>query len=256
MPMSAAAVAEFEGVVKDYRTGLLGCRKLRALAGVSLRVEAGEVLGLLGPNRAGKTTLLKILLSLSRPTAGRVSRFGQPASDRRSLGRVGYVHDSQALPRYLSPQALLEYYGALSLMPYEEVKRRVPVLLEQVGLADRRHEPISRFSRGMVQRVNIAQALVNDPDLLVLDEPSQGLDVVGRRLVRDLVVQQRCRGKTVLLVSHSLSEVEAVCDRVAVLVGGQLAQTGSPADLARDRDREVPGHLEHEVQRYWECMAS
>lgn len=253
--MARAAVAELEGVVKDYRTGLLGA-KLRALAGVSLRIEAGEVLGLLGPNRAGKTTLLKVLLSLCRPTAGRVSRFGRPASDRRSLGRVGYVHDSQALPRYLGPAALLEYYGALSLVPYEEVKRRVPVLLEQVGLADRSREPISHFSKGMVQRLGVAQALVNDPDLLVLDEPSQGLDVAGRRLVRDVVLEQRRRGKTVVLVSHLLSEVEAVCDRVAVLVGGRLVHAGLVSGLVRGPDAGTPGALERAVQKYWESKAS
>jgi ABC-2 type transport system ATP-binding protein len=254
--MSRTAVAELEGVVKDYRSGLLGRRKLRALAGVTLRVEAGEVLGLLGPNRAGKTTLLKILLSLCRPTAGRVSRFGRPASDLRSLGRVGYVHDNQALPRYLSPTALLEYYGALSLVPYQDVKRRVPVLLEQVGLADRSHEPISHFSKGMVQRLGVAQALVNDPDLLVLDEPSQGLDVAGRRLVRELVLQQRRRGKTVLLVSHLLTEVEAVCDRVAVLVDGRLVHAGSLSALVPDPDAGATGSLERAVQKYWGSKAS
>src|SRR5262249_23030375 len=153
-----------------YRVGLTKRRFLRALAGVSLRVDAGEVFGVVGPNRAGKTTLVKVLLSLCRPTTGRVQRFGQPASARRTLGRVGYMHENQAFPRYLSATELLEYYGALARVPAAELRKRVPALLERVGLADRSREPISRFSKGMVARLGLAQALVNSPDLLVLDE--------------------------------------------------------------------------------------
>ncbi len=228
------SVVEFVDVVKDYPRGLLGRQQLRAVDGVSLRVEAGEVFGLLGPNRAGKTTLVKLLLSLCRPTAGRVLRLGQPGSDRGTLARVGYVHENHAFPRYLTAAALLEYYGALSLLPEPEVKARVPRLLEQVGLADRANEPIQRFSKGMVQRLGVAQALVNDPELLVLDEPSEGLDLSGRQLIRDLTAEQRRRGRTVLLVSHLLSEVELLCDRLAVLVGGRLVFLGPTAELTRD----------------------
>src|SRR5437660_1774065 len=143
--MAATPTIEFEEIIKDYPTGLFGRRKLRAVDKVSFQVEAGEVFGLLGPNRAGKTTLVKILLSLSQPTSGRTRRFGRPTADRGTLQRVGYVHENQAFPRYLTATGLLQYYGALSLTPYEEVLKRVPVLLDRVGLSDRGQEPIARF---------------------------------------------------------------------------------------------------------------
>jgi ABC-2 type transport system ATP-binding protein len=249
-------VAEFEDVIKDYATGLLGRRTLRAVAGVSLRLEAGEVFGLLGPNRAGKTTLLKILLSLCQPTAGRVTRFGHSTADRRSLARVGYVHENLAFPRYLTAAGLLEYYGAATLVPYEDVRRRVPELLERVGLTDRRHEPIHQFSKGMIQRLGLAQALLNDPDLLVMDEPSEGLDLTGRRLVREVILDQRQRGKTVLLVSHLLTEVEQVCDRVGVLVAGRLVHTGPLSRLLHDPHTGGVRRLENALQAFYEAPAA
>ena len=231
--MSATAVAEFEGVSKVYRIGLLRRTPVQAVADVSLRVEAGEVFGLLGPNRAGKTTLVKLLLSLCRPTSGEVRRLGAPAFDRRTLARVGYVHENHAFPRYLSAAELLRYYGALSLVPYEALRTRVPQLLERVGLADRSREPIARFSKGMVQRLGIAQALINEPQLLVLDEPTEGLDLAGRQMLREVVGEVRARGGSVLLVSHVLPEAEHLCDRVAVLVDGQLAHTGPLDELLK-----------------------
>lgn len=250
--MSTTAVAEFEDVVKDYPTGLLGWHGLRAVAGVSLRIEPGEVFGLLGPNRAGKTTLVKILLSLCRPTSGHASRLGRPVSDRASLGRVGYVHENQAFPRYLTAAGLLEYYGALSLVPLEEVRTRVPQLLELVGLADRAHEPISCFSKGMVQRLGVAQAMINDPELLVLDEPSEGLDLMGRKLVADIVREQRRRGRTTLLVSHVIPEVEQLCDRVAVLVAGRVTYLGPVSALTRDPHTGAARPLEQGLQKLYE----
>jgi ABC-2 type transport system ATP-binding protein len=224
--VTAAPVVEFEEVVKEYPTGLRR-KPLRALGGITFHVKPGEVFGLLGPNRAGKTTLVKLLLSLCRATRGQVRRLGRVASDRSTLGRVGYVHENQAFPRYLSASALLQYYGALSLLPEETVRSRAGELLERVGLADRAHEPIARFSKGMVQRLGLAQALLNDPELLVLDEPSEGLDLTGRQLIRDIVAAQRERGQSVLFVSHLLDEVERLCDRVAVVVGGKLAYLGT-----------------------------
>lgn len=220
-------MAEFTNVTKEYSLDLMGTRKLRALEDLTLAIRPGEVLGLLGPNRAGKTTLVKILLSLTRPTRGSVTRFGQPAADRGTLARVGYVHENQAFPRYLTARQLLEYYGALSLLTQPVVKQRVPDLLELVGLSDRADEPIARFSKGMVQRLGIAQALVNDPDLLVLDEPSEGLDVLGRQLVREIVARQKTKGRTVLFVSHVIPEVETICDRVIILRAGRLVQEGT-----------------------------
>jgi ABC-2 type transport system ATP-binding protein len=233
---STAAAAEFRQVSKTYCSALLRRPRVQAVREVSLRIEAGEVLGLLGPNRAGKTTLAKLLLSLCQPTAGDVFRLGRPLRDRSTLGQVGYVHENHAFPRYLSAAALLEYYGALTLLPYECVRERVPRLLELVGLADRSREPIARFSKGMLQRLGIAQALINEPRLLVLDEPTEGLDLSGRRLLRDVVREVRQRGGSVLLISHVLTEIEHLCDRVAVLVGGRLVHVGPLAELTTDAD--------------------
>jgi ABC-2 type transport system ATP-binding protein len=236
----ASWVAEFDQVVKDYPIGLFGRNKLRALDGVSFRLEKGEVFGLLGPNRAGKTTLVKLLLSLCKPTSGQVMRLQRPAVDRATLARVGYVHENHAFPRYLTATSLLQYYGALSLASEPDVLARAPKLLEIVGLADRAHEPISRFSKGMVQRLGVAQAMINDPELLVLDEPSEGLDLGGRQMVRDLAAEQRKKGHTVLLVSHVLAEVEQICDRIGVVVAGKLVFLGKIGELTRFKGETRP----------------
>jgi ABC-2 type transport system ATP-binding protein len=242
--MATTAFADLEEVTKDYPSGWPRRHLIRALDGVSLRVEAGEVLGLFGPNRAGKTTLVKILLSLTRTTAGRVNRFGLPVSDRSTLCKVGYVHEAPSFPRYLTARQLLDYYGALSLTSREELSRRISRLLERVGLADRAGEPIARFSKGMVQRLGLAQALINDPDLLVLDEPNEGLDVIGRQLVGEIVREQVAVGRSVLMISHVVTDAEQLCDRIAVLVDGQLVFLGPLASLSCERD----GHTRRSVQ--------
>jgi ABC-2 type transport system ATP-binding protein len=244
-------IVQFTEVVKDYPRGMLGLDHLRAVDGISLQIEAGEIFGLLGPNRAGKTTLVKLLLALCQPTKGQVLRFGQPSAQRQTLKQVGYVHENQAFPRYLTARALLEFYGALSLLTEEVVKARVPKLLERVGLADRAEEPISRFSKGMIQRLGIAQALLNEPDLLVFDEPSEGLDLLGRQLVRDLVREQKQQGKTVLFVSHVLSEVEQFCDRIGVIVAGRLAFLGTLPELLKDPKTGATRTLEAALHSYY-----
>ncbi len=235
-------------VVKDYPRGIFNRDRLRAVDNVSFQIEAGEIFGLLGPNRAGKTTLVKLLLALCQPTKGRVLRFGKPTNERDTLRQVGYVHESQAFPRYLTARSLLEYYGALSLLTESVVKERVPKLLERVGLADRAEEAISRFSKGMVQRLGIAQALLNEPDLLVLDEPSEGLDLGGRQLVKDVVRTQKQQGKAVLFVSHVLNEVEQICDRAGVIVAGKLAFLGPLTELLQDAKTGTPRTLESALQ--------
>jgi ABC-2 type transport system ATP-binding protein len=175
-------------------------------------------------------------------------RLGRPVSDRRTLARVGYMHENHAFPRYLTAAALLEYYGAMSLIPYETVRDRVPRLLARVGLEDRSREPIFGFSKGMVQRLGLAQALINDPELLVLDEPTEGLDLDGRQLLRAVIDEERERGGSVLLVSHVLTEVEQLCDRVGVLVGGRLAFAGPLAELTHDPATGEARSLEHVLQ--------
>ena len=226
--------AQFEHVGKVYKSGAFSRTQIPAVRDVSLTVPMGSVFGLLGPNRAGKTTLVKLLLSLSRPTAGNVARFGEPISNRSTLSRVGYMHENHAFPRYLSATEVLHFYGGLSGVTGEELPRRAEALLERVGLADRKREPISRFSKGMVQRLGLAQALINEPDLLILDEPTEGLDLLGRHLLRDIAREFKAAGKTVLLVSHVLTEVEELCDEVAVLVAGRVAFRGKMTDLTRD----------------------
>jgi ABC-2 type transport system ATP-binding protein len=237
-------VAEFTNVSKSYRSPWHRGGTVCALQGISFGVHPGEVLGVLGPNRAGKTTLLKILLGLCGPTGGRVQRLGRPLSDKSTLSLVGYMHENQAFPRYLSARALLEFYGELAAIPPRILRSRVPLLLERLELADRSHESISRFSKGMVQRLALAQAMLSEPELLVLDEPMEGLDLNGRRLLQELIAEQRQAGKAVILVSHALAEVAEVCNRLVVLVAGRLAHVGSLADLVRDPDTGRAGPLE------------
>lgn len=237
--------AEFREIGKTYRHSLFQGRSITAVDRVSLAVPRGCVFGLLGPNRAGKTTLVKILLSICHPTAGSFKRLGRPSSCRQTLSDVGYMHECQAFPRYLSAEELLRYYAALGLVSAAEVRRRIPVLLDEVGLADRRREPIATFSKGMVQRLALAQALMNDPQLLVLDEPTEGMDLLARHLLHDVVRRRRERGKTVLLVSHSLADVELLCDRVAVLRQGQLAFEGTLGELMAEGDS---GDLEEALE--------
>lgn len=221
----------FDKVSKSYRCGVWGLSRRFAVQDVSFAVPSGTVFGLAGPNRAGKTTLLKLLLSLCRPTNGRVERLGQPTSDIRTLARVGYMHENHAFPKYLTAAEVLYLYGGLSGLSGTDLGQRVSRLLAQVDLADRQHESIRTFSKGMIQRLGLAQALLNDPDLLVLDEPTEGLDLQGRQLLRQAIRELRQRGKTVLIVSHTLSELEQICDRIAVLVQGKIVYNGTVDEI-------------------------
>lgn len=248
-------VAVFENVYKRYPTGLFGRYAIQALQGVDLRIPAGRVFGLLGPNRAGKTTLVKLLLRLCRPTSGSVLRFDRPATDASTLAKVGYMHENQHFPRYLTASEILHLYGALTLVPPNVLKARVAELLEKVGLADRSREPITQFSKGMVQRLGLAQALLNDPELLVLDEPSEGLDITGRQLLRQIIAERKQRGLTVLLVSHVHPEVELVCDRVAVVNEGKIVREADLAELVRDPKTGQKLSLESVLQPLYEKRA-
>jgi ABC-2 type transport system ATP-binding protein len=172
-----------------------------------------------------------MLLSLCSPTTGAILRLGEPSSVRTTLGRVGYMHENHAFPRYHSPVDVLTMYGGLSGLSTEDLPGIVDALLKRVGLDDRRNDPIGRFSKGMVQRLGLAQSLLNDPDLLILDEPTEGLDLFGRKLLREVVRERKAAGKTVLLVSHVLPEVDELCDEVAVIVGGRLAFRGTLNEL-------------------------
>lgn len=231
--------AAFENVHKTYTTSPVWRTKIPAVRGVSLSVPAGSVFALLGPNRAGKTTLVKMLLSLAKPTGGAITRLGEPIAARATLGRIGYMHENHAFPRYLSAAEVLHFYGGLSGLRTEDLPATVDRLLDRVGLADRRRDTISGFSKGMVQRLGLAQAIINNPDLLILDEPTEGLDLMGRKLLREVVRETKAAGKTVLLVSHVLPEVEELCDEAAVVVAGKLAFAGKLAELSKGRTLEA-----------------
>lgn len=249
--LNARAAAVFQKVTKVY-PGRWPSRRVVALDEVSFVVPWGEVFGLIGPNRAGKTTLVKILLSICRATDGRIMRLGCPWSDRGTLAEIGYVHENPSFPRYVSAWQLVEGYGRLSGVTGRPLRQRTGELLEQVGLADRGHEAIAQFSKGMLQRLALAQALVNDPKLLVLDEPSEGMDLSARRLLHDVIRERRLRGYSVILVSHALSDVQRLCDRVAVLRDGRLALLSRVSDLAHDAASPAPQALESAVASLYE----
>ena len=245
------AAAVFEKVTKVYPLGWAS-RRIIALDEVSFSVPWGKVFGLVGPNRSGKTTLVKILLSICRPTSGRVMRLGGPLSDRGTLARIGYVHENPSFPRYLTARQLVEGYGRLSGVSGRQLRTRSNELLERLELADRSREPIARFSKGMLQRLALAQALINDPQLLVLDETSEGMDLSARRLLDDVICSCRQAGHSVILVSHALADVKRLCDQVAVLRAGRLAFVGPIDELAQDAATLQPRSLESALEPLYE----
>ncbi len=234
------AIVEIENLTKDYEVGFWRKRKVRALDGLSLTVERGEIFGFLGANGAGKTTTMKLLMRLIYPTAGRASILGRDISDVQMHARIGYLTENPYFYDYLTAREFLNYcaelfgYGAL------ERKRRTEELLERVRL-DRKSwdKQLRKFSKGMLQRVGIAQAIINDPEIVFLDEPMSGLDPIGRREVRDLIAGLRSTGTTVFLCSHILSDIEVLCDRVAILKRGRLVEQGRLEELrARAGDEQ------------------
>ena len=221
---------EAQGVRKVYRTRFRG-RHVNALDGIDLRVEPGEVFGLLGPNGAGKTTTVKVLLGLTRPTGGSARLFGLPASDPESRRRVGYLPEGHRFPGYLTARQTLTIFGRMSGVDNATLGKRAPELLERVRLSEWSDVRVKKFSKGMTQRLGLAAALIHDPDVLLLDEPTDGVDPVGRREIRDLLLEEAARGKAILLNSHLLSEIERMCGRVAVLRAGRVVAQGRIEDL-------------------------
>ena len=213
-------------LTKDYAVGFWRKRPRRVLDRLSLQVGVGEVFGFLGPNGAGKTTTLKLLLQLVFPTSGEARIFGRPAGDLAAKRRLGYLPEQPYFYDHLTAEELLTYYGGLFGVPSADRRRRVDALLDEVGIGKQRREPLRKFSKGMLQRVGIAQALINEPELVILDEPMSGLDPLGRRDVRALILRLRDRGCTVFFSSHVLSDAEALCSRVAILAKGRLVASG------------------------------
>jgi ABC-2 type transport system ATP-binding protein len=227
--MAASAVSA-RGLRKVYRTRF-GRREIVALDGIDLEVFAGEVFGLLGPNGAGKTTTVKILLGLTRPTSGEATLFGIPVSSPASRRRVGYLPEGHRFPGYLTARQTISVFGRMSGLDRAALRRRIPELLARVRLEKWADVRVKKFSKGMTQRLGLAAALVHEPDLLLLDEPTDGVDPVGRREIRDLLRDEASRGRAILLNSHLLSEVERTCDRVAVLREGKLVAKGGIEEL-------------------------
>jgi ABC-2 type transport system ATP-binding protein len=221
------------GLSKSYRTGHVFQKRRPALQDLDLELRTGEILGYVGPNGSGKTTTLKLLIGLLRPDRGEGQILGHPLPSRAWRHRVGYLPEHPYLYDYLTPEEYLDYVGRLFEMPRDRRRERSKALLQRVGLERAARVPLRRFSKGMLQRAGLAQALLNDPDLLILDEPMSGLDPIGRRLVRDLILEQRALGKTVLFSTHILSDAETLCDRVAVLRAGRLVKVGPLGELLR-----------------------
>jgi ABC-2 type transport system ATP-binding protein len=216
---------------KTYAVGLAWQKKVRALQDLDLQVEPGQVYGLLGPNGAGKSTTIKLLLNLIRPTNGEALLFGAPPQSFEARRSVGFLPENPAPYEYLTVREFVGLAGQLSGLGGADLTRRVGEVIERVGMAGAADLRVRRYSKGMIQRIALAQALVGRPRLLVLDEPTSGLDVLGRQLIRDLIVEQRREGTTVLFCSHIIPDVETLCDRVAVLIGGRLVQEGRVTEL-------------------------
>jgi len=228
------AVLEFQDILKDYRA-LFRRRTVRALDHFTLQVEEGEIFGFLGPNGAGKTTAIHLAMGFVRPTRGRGMMFGKRFGHAATRRRVGFLAENVAL--YHRPaETLVRFYGALNGLTGETLTRRTREALDAVNLLHESNRNVGKFSRGMLQRIGLAQAIVHDPDLLILDEPTSALDPLARYAVREMLLDWRRRGKTIFLSSHLLSEVELVCDRIAVLNQGRVVRLGRPTDLLESKE--------------------
>src|SRR5213079_2288047 len=222
---------EIEALTKHYTTGFWRPRPYLALDRLTLSVPQGEVFGFLGPNGAGKTTTLKLLLQLVFPTAGEARVLGRPAGDLGARQRLGYLPENPYFYDYLTAEELLNYFGGLLGLSGESRRRRVSQLLDEVAIGAERRLQLRKFSKGMLQRVGIAQALLNEPELVIFDEPMSGLDPLGRRDVRQLILRLRDRGCTVFFSSHVLSDAEELCGRVAILAKGRLVASGRLSEI-------------------------
>jgi len=253
-------VIRTEGLTKHYNTGFWRPRPYAALQDLTFTVGEGEVFGFLGPNGAGKTTTLKLLMQLIFPSAGHAEILGRPLGDLGVRKRIGYLAENPYYYDNLSAEELLQYFARLFGFSASEGRRKASQLLDEVGIGAERRFQLRKFSKGMVQRVGIAQALVNDPELVFLDEPMSGLDPIGRREVRELILRLRDRGCTVFFSSHVLSDAEALCSRVAILAKGRLVASGALDDLiafqAQGWELVVSGLSEETLKRARESVST
>ena len=247
---SAVPAIELRGLIKDFSVGLRGV-KLRAVDDLSLRVPAGQVFGLLGPNGSGKSTTIKIILGLLEPTAGGCRVFGLPSTQIEARVDVGYLPESPYFYRHLSGRELVRFYARICGLGGAKVAPRVAEVIDWVGLTESADRLVGTYSKGMLQRIGLAQALVHDPRLVILDEPTSGVDPVGAAAISELILQLKAQGKTVLITSHLLTQIEEICDRVAILDRGRLILEGAVCDLVGGAERQAliveklsPGELQ------------
>ena len=233
--MANDVIIETRNLTKVYRD-FWGRQKVRALKALDLEIRRGEIFGLLGPNGSGKTTTIKLLLGLLFPTSGEALVFGRPATEVTKNERIGYLPEESYLYKFLSAEQTLDFYGRLFKMPRKLRRQRTAELIEQVGLARAKRRQLREYSKGMTRRIGLAQALINDPELIVLDEPTTGLDPLGTRDMKQMILDLRDRGKTVVMCSHQLDDVQNVCDRIAILYEGELKELGRVDSLLKVRD--------------------
>src|SRR5438874_9063355 len=234
-PLNDAAI-HTDHLTKIYKD-FWGRDKVRALDDLTLTINRGEVFGLLGPNGSGKSTTIKLLLGLIFPTRGSAQVLGRPAGDTTVNERIGFLPEESYLYRFLNGEEILKFYGKLFKIDRKTLNRRVPELLDTVGLdAKSRKRKLREYSKGMARRIGLAQALINNPDLILLDEPTTGLDPIGTREMKDLILSLKAQGKTVLLCSHLLADVQDVCDRITILFRGQMQTLGNVKDLLQVQD--------------------
>jgi ABC-2 type transport system ATP-binding protein len=233
--MASESVIQISNLTKIYRD-FWGRPKVRALNSLSLDVHPGEVFGLLGPNGSGKTTTMKLLLGLLFPSEGEITILGRPAADVEKNEKIGYLPEESYLYRFLNAEETLDFYGRLFKMPAKQRRERADSLIKMVGLEGARRRQLKEYSKGMTRRIGLAQALINDPDLVLLDEPTSGLDPIGTREMKDLILRLKAQGKTVVMCSHQLADVQDVCDRIAILYAGELKLLGKVDELLQEQN--------------------
>lgn len=252
--MAGETVIETRALSKVYRD-FWGRQKVRALKALDLEIKQGEVFGLLGPNGSGKTTTIKLLLGLLFPTEGQALVFGKDATDVSKNDRIGYLPEESYLYRFLNAEETLDFYGRLFNMPHDRLQQRIDQLIHMVDLDWARKRQLKEYSKGMARRIGLAQALINEPDLILLDEPTSGLDPIGTRKMKDFILQLRNEGKTVVMCSHLLADVQDVCDRIAILHQGELKELGrvdnllTLADITQIRAKSLSPQCQDEIRQ-------
>lgn len=236
--MSTSLAISVQGLTKDFRVGLAG-HKLRAVDNLNLEIPRGQVYGLLGPNGCGKSTTLKIILGLVAPTAGKISILGFPSATREARSRTGFLPEAPYFHKFLTGRELVNYYARLSGVEEAKLKSAVDAALELTAMTEAGNRTIGTYSKGMLQRIGLAQAIVHEPELVILDEPTAGVDPVGAAAIGKMILEMRAQGRTIVLCSHLLGQVEQVCDRVAIMDKGRLVLEGRVDEVLARRDRQV-----------------